>query len=70
MCKKIGYVCDTLENSGFQVFQVNVVYHITRPYCVHETFYGTSMLCTCKMQWYITGMLTIITLGILYLVTK
>ena len=28
------------------------------------------MLCTCKMQWYIMGMLIIITLGMLYLVTK
>ena len=27
-------------------------------------------LCTCKMQWYIMGMLTIITLGMLYLVTN
>ena len=30
----------------------------------------SNMLCTCKMQWYITGMLTIITLGMLYLVTN
>ena len=30
----------------------------------------SSMLCTCKMQWYIMGMLTIITLGMLYLVTN
>ena len=29
-----------------------------------------NMLCTCKMQWYIMGMLTIITLGMLYLVTN
>ena len=28
------------------------------------------MLCACKMQWYIMGMLTIITLGMLYLVTN
>ena len=28
------------------------------------------MLCTCKTQWYIMGMLTIITLGMLYLVTN
>ena len=28
----------------------------------------SDMLCTCKMQWYIMGMLTIITLGMLYLV--
>ena len=28
------------------------------------------MLCTCKMQWYIMGMLIIITLGMLYLVTN
>ena len=28
----------------------------------------SNMLCTCKMQWYIMGMLTIITLGMLYLV--
>ena len=28
------------------------------------------MLCACKMQWYIIGMLTIITLGMLYLVTN
>ena len=28
------------------------------------------MLCTCKTQWYIMGMLTIITLGMLYLVTS
>ena len=27
-------------------------------------------LCTCKMQWYIMGMLIIITLGMLYLVTN
>ena len=30
----------------------------------------SDMLCTCKMQWYIMGMLTIITLGMLYLVTN
>ena len=30
----------------------------------------SDMLCTCKTQWYIMGMLTIITLGILYLVTN
>ena len=29
-----------------------------------------SMLCTCKTQWYIMGMLIIITLGMLYLVTN
>ena len=29
-----------------------------------------NMLCTCKTQWYIMGMLTIITLGMLYLVTN
>ena len=28
------------------------------------------MLCTCKTQWYIMGMLIFITLGMLYLVTK
>ena len=28
------------------------------------------MLCTCKTQWYIMGMLIIITLGMLYLVTN
>ena len=28
----------------------------------------SDMLCTCKMQWYIMGMLTIATLGMLYLV--
>ena len=28
------------------------------------------MLCTCKMQWYIMGMLIIITLGMLYLVAN
>ena len=28
------------------------------------------MLCTCKTQWYIMGMLMIITLGMLYLVTN
>ena len=28
------------------------------------------MFCTCKMQWYIMGMLIIITLGMLYLVTN
>ena len=28
------------------------------------------MLCTCEMQWYIMGMLIIITLGMLYLVTN
>ena len=28
----------------------------------------SDMLCTCKMQWYIMVMLTIITLGMLYLV--
>ena len=30
----------------------------------------SDMLCTCKTQWYIMGMLTIITLGKLYLVTN
>ena len=30
----------------------------------------SDMLCTCKMHWYIMGMLTIITLGMLYLVTN
>ena len=30
----------------------------------------SDMLCTCKMQWSIMGMLTIITLGMLYLVTN
>ena len=30
----------------------------------------SSMLCTCKTQWYIMGMLTIITLGMLYLVNN
>ena len=30
----------------------------------------SDMFCTCKMQWYIMGMLTIITLGMLYLVTN
>ena len=30
----------------------------------------SDMFCTCKMQWYIMGMLTKITLGILYLATK
>ena len=30
----------------------------------------SDMLCTCKTQWYIIGMLTIITLGMLYLVTN
>ena len=30
----------------------------------------SDMLCTCKMQWYIMGMLTTITLGMLYLVTN
>ena len=30
----------------------------------------SDMLCTCKTQWYIMGMLTIITLGMLYLVTN
>ena len=25
--KALQYVCDTLGNSGFQVFQVNVVYY-------------------------------------------
>ena len=30
----------------------------------------SDMLCTCKTQWYITGMLIIITLGMLYLVTN
>ena len=29
----------------------------------------SDMLCTCKTQWYIMGMLIIITLGMLYLVT-
>ena len=35
-----------------------------------ETADVSNMLCTCKTQWYIMGMLTIITLGMLYLVTK
>ena len=30
----------------------------------------SSMLCTCKTQWYIMGMLIIITLGMIYLVTN
>ena len=30
----------------------------------------SDMLCTCKMQWFIMGMLTISTLGMLYLVTN
>ena len=30
----------------------------------------SDMLCICRMQWYIMGMLTIITLGMLYLVTN
>ena len=30
----------------------------------------SDMLCTCKIQWYIMGMLKIITLGMLYLVTN
>ena len=30
----------------------------------------SDMLCTCKTQWYIIGMLTIITLGMLYLLTN
>ena len=30
----------------------------------------SNMLCTCKTQWYIMGMLRIITLGMLYLVTN
>ena len=30
----------------------------------------SDMLFTCKTQWYIMGMLTIITLGMLYLVTN
>ena len=30
----------------------------------------SNMLCTCKTQWYIMGMLMIITLGMLYLVTN
>ena len=30
----------------------------------------SDMLCTCKIQWYIMGMLIIITLGMLYLVTN
>ena len=30
----------------------------------------SDMLCTCKTQWYIMGMLTIITFGMLYLVTN
>ena len=30
----------------------------------------SDMLCTCKTQWYIMGMLTINTLGMLYLVTN
>ena len=30
----------------------------------------SNMLCTCKTQWYIMGMLIIITLDMLYLVTN
>ena len=30
----------------------------------------SDMLCTCKTQWYMMGMLIIITLGMLYLVTN
>ena len=35
-----------------------------------ETADMSDMLCTCKTQWYILGMLTIITLGMLYLHTN
>ena len=35
-----------------------------------EAMGGSDMLCTCKTQWYIMGMLIIITLGMLYLVTN
>ena len=35
-----------------------------------EAAYMSDMLCTCKTQWYIMGMLIIITLGMLYLVTN
>ena len=35
-----------------------------------EEAYMNGMLCTCKTQWYIMGMLIIITLGMLYLVTN
>ena len=35
-----------------------------------ETADTNGMLCTCKTQWYIMGMLIIITLGMLYLVTN
>ena len=35
-----------------------------------ETADVRDILCTCKTQWYILGMLTIITLGMLYLVTN
>ena len=35
-----------------------------------EATYVSDMLCTCKTQWYIMGMLIIITLGMLYLVTN
>ena len=35
-----------------------------------ETADMSDMFCTCKTQWYIMGMLTLITLGMLYLVTN
>ena len=35
-----------------------------------EAAHASDMLCTCKTQWYIMGMLIIITLGMIYLVTN
>ena len=44
---------------------------LTRLYLYYDMKLVTfGMLCTCKTQWYIMGMLIIITLGILYLVTN
>ena len=37
---------------------------------VVEAAYMSDILCTCKTQWYIMGMLIIITLGMLYLVNN
>ena len=53
--------------SKLKALVMNIVMQIIRTV---EAVDVSNMLCTCKMQWYIMGMLTIITLGMLYLVTN
>ena len=51
--------------SKLKAFVTNIVIQRIKTVEVADV---SDMLCTCKMQWYIMGMLTIITLGMLYLV--